>query len=78
MSNNCINFINIIKNCFLSCRKNYFNKKDDSINTNNIESNEKIDIVIDKMEDNVIRKRNENTEIEEDNFEIIDESELEE
>lgn len=94
MSNNCINFINIIKNCFLSCKKNYFSKKnfekkDDSIIKNNINSEEKIEIVIDKVEENNIRKRNEKNieeenierkqqEIDEDNFEIIDESELEE
>jgi len=91
MSNNCINLINIIKNCFLSCKKNYFSKKnyekkDDSIIKNNINSEEKIEIVIDKVEENNIRKRNEKNideeikqqEIDEDNFEIIDESELEE
>lgn len=91
MSNNCINFINIIKNCFLSCKKNYFSKKnyekkDDSIIKNNINSEEKIEIVIDNVEENNIRKRNEKNideeikqqEIDEDNFEIIDESELEE
>ena len=91
MSNNCINIINIIKNCFLSCKKNYFSKKnfekkDDCINKNNINSDDKIEIVIDNVEENNIRKRNEKNideeikqqEIDEDNFEIIDESELEE
>ena len=118
MNNNCIklsNFINIIKKCFYSCKKNYFSKnnfekKDDpknNINPNNIQSDEKIDIVIDKMdnlEDNNIRKRNDKkidividkmdnleqnfivienkkeineNNIDDENFEIIDKTELE-
>lgn len=78
MRNNCLNFYGIIKNCFFSCIHKIYNnqpekKDDDQINPDNIKSDDKIEIIIDKFDND--SNRNENVD---EAFEIIDESELEE